>query len=271
MKLKNILRPSLMMTLAVMSQLLLMSSTGARAIMKPLPEPPGPDLMVVSAIYKDPKVIVRIKNAGNVGAPPSVLAVLLLKRFEAGSTKPEALTFKLPVLFPGQIIDRTYEIGNSPFTDNGALAVSLDYENEINESDERNNYKKVSLPPLPDLVIQSVELVDNKATVTILNKCEGTAGTSSIRIEIYGLGKNPAVQLGWDVGIPPIDGKGVFKKIIFVPGSSDESSPQTFKGRKVRFVVDAHNKLKEAVETNNWWETGAAPFPDPANSCNPAK
>ena len=45
----------------------------------------------------------------------------------------------------------------------------------------------------------------------------------------------------------------------------------TFSGRYVRVEVDETNKIKEAVETNNWWETGAAPFPDPVNSCDPPK
>jgi hypothetical protein len=39
-------------------------------------------------------------------------------------------------------------------------------------------------------------------------------------------------------------------------------------GRYIRVEIDAFNQLKEAVDTNNWWETGAAPFPDAANSCD---
>jgi hypothetical protein len=39
--------------------------------------------------------------------------------------------------------------------------------------------------------------------------------------------------------------------------------------RYIRVEVDSDNTIKETIETNNWWETGAAPFPEPSNSCNP--
>ncbi len=73
MKLKNVLRASLMMTLALMCQLPLVFTTGAHAIRKPSPEPPQPELTVVSAIYDEPEVIMRIKSVGDAASPVDTL------------------------------------------------------------------------------------------------------------------------------------------------------------------------------------------------------
>lgn len=268
MKLKTILRPSLIMTLVVMCQLPLTFTTGARAMMKPSPEP-RPDLTILSAIYKEPKVSVRITNAGDAAAPPSVVAVLLLKRLQPGTNKPEAIGFPIPALSPGQIIDKTFNIGNNPFTDNGALAVRVDYKNQILESDERNNYKKVSIAPLPDLVIQSVELNNTKATVTVFNKCNGRSDAAKLEMLLYLGPKKSGGGGGVSTDVPPLVGN-TGAKIVIDLNVSKISIP-SFNGRYLRLDIDPSNKIKEAVETNNWWETGAAPFPDPVNSCNPPK
>jgi hypothetical protein len=258
-----------MMSVAVMCQLQLIFTTSAHAMIKPSPELPQPDLTIVSASYDEPKVKVRIKNAGNKGAPPSVLAVLLLKQIESGTNKPVAFQFKIPGLLPGETVDRTYDIGNDPFTGHGAIEVIVDYKNEIVESDERNNHKKVTLAPLPDLVIQSVEVGTDTATVSVFNKCNASSAASRLNVTIYkGADKKsgPVSLLGEDV--PPLKGNTQAKIILHTLGLASTSS---FKGRYMRLEVDPTNAIKEAVETNNWWETGAAPFPDPVNSCNPSK
>lgn len=268
MKIKTILRASVMMMLAVACALGFLTLTPeAHAMTSPPPEP-RPDLTVVKAIYTDPNVTVTIKNIGDAPAPPSVLAVLLLKKTDPDTGQPEAFQFAVPALSPGQMIEKTANIGNSPFTNNGALAVSVDYKKQIAESDERNNWKSVVVALLPDLVIKSVEIINGTARVYVFNKCKGSAGPAGLYVTVYkGTNNKSGFGGSFSADVPPLAGNtGV---MLVVDPWKYGNSIKSFSGRYIRVEVDDTNELKEAVETNNWWETGAAPFPDPANSCDP--
>ena len=71
-----------------------------------------------------------------------------------------------------------------------------------------------------------------------------------------------------EIDVPALAGKAS-TTVTFPLDSSGKS--KSFIGRYIRLDLDLFDKIKETVETNNWWETGAAPFPDPVNSCNPPK
>jgi hypothetical protein len=272
MKTKNKLISGLIMTLAIVCGLQFLAVSKAHAIVSPRPEP-RPDLIILAAVYKAPEVAVRLRNAGDAGAPASTLAVLLLKKTDPDTNLPVAFQFPIPALAAGQMIDKTFNIGNEAFTDNGALAVKVDYKNQIPESDERNNQKHVTLyhaPLLPDLVIQSVEIVNDKAHVYVFNKCKGDSSQTYFSVIIY---KGADKKSGWESSfgkeVPPLAaGTGM---MFMMDPKEYPIMARSFSGRYVRVEVDETNQIKEAVETNNWWESGAAPFPDPANSCDAPK
>jgi len=273
MKIKTILQASLMMTLVGMCQPQPRAFTPELlAMLRPSPAP-LPDLTVVAAYYKDPNVTVRLRNAGEVPAPPSVLAVLLRKKTDPDTGQPEAFQFPVPALSPGQMIQKTFMIGNKSFTNNGALAVVVDYKNQIAESNEANNKQtiKVAVHHLPDLVIQSVEITNYTATAYVFNKCTGSADPAKLDMTIY---KGADKKSGWEsilgADVPLLAGN-TGAKIIIDLKKYPSVSTTSFGGRHVRLEVDRTEKIKETVESNNWWETGAAPFPDPANSCEPPK
>src|SRR3954471_2016733 len=197
----------LIMTLAIVCGVQFLPVTKARAILNSTPEP-RPDLTILAAVYKAPEVAVRLRNAGDAGAPASTLAVLLLKKIDPDTNSPVALQFPIPPLAAGQMIEKTFNIGNNAFTDNGSLAVKPDYKHEVAESDEHNNEKHVTLyhaPFLPDLVIQSVEIVNDKAQVYVFNKCKGDSAQSYLSVIIY---KGPDKKSGWQSAfgkeVPPL-------------------------------------------------------------------
>ena len=201
-----------------------------------------------------------------------MVAVLMLKKIDPDTGKPEAFGFPVPTLSPGQVIQRTFLIGNKAFTSNGALAVVLDYKHQVDESDEFNNQKSVTVLYLPDLVIQSVEITKDTATVYVFNRCKGGSPAATLDLTTY---KGADKQSGWEsrIGgavVPALAGNTGAKVVLELKKYSSVSTT-TFAGRYVRLEVDLTNKIKEAVEINNWWETGLVPFPDPANSCDAIK
>ena len=269
MKLKRVWRTSLLTTLAAIClQPSPAFTPQIHGMLRPSPEP-LPDLVVILAHYNDPMVTVRVKNVGAAPAGPSVLAVLLLKKTDPDTGKPEAFTFPLGGLAAGASIQRTFSIGNKAFTSNGALAVRLDYKNQIVEVDEFNNQKDVLTITLPDLIIQNVEIVGNTATVHVFNRCTGNGGPAKVDMTIY---KGADKKSGWEsrlsADLPPLMGNSKAAVVIELK-SYPSVSTTTFSGRYVRVEVDLTNQIKEAVESNNWWETGAGPFPDAGNSCSP--
>jgi hypothetical protein len=119
----------------------------------------------------------------------------------------------------------------------------------------------------PDLKVANVQPSGNKATVTVANVCGGKAKAVRVEITIYkGAGKNSGVDLYVSNDLPPLAGNSS-EKYDFNLTSSDKV--HSFDGRYLRVVVDPTDKVKEAIEGNNWWETSEAPFPDAAGSCNP--
>lgn len=271
MKLKTILRLSVMMTLATLCQLQPRAFVPeVFATLRPSPAP-MPDLGIIVASYNDPNVTVRLKNFGEAPAPASMVAVLMLKKIDPDTGKPEAFGFPVPTLSPGQVIQRTFLIGNKAFTSNGALAVVLDYKHQVTESNESNNQTNVTVHYLPDLVIQSAEITNNTATVYVFNKCKGSSAQAMLDMTTYkGADKNSGWESRIGTVVPALAGN-TGAKLIFDLKKYSSVSTTTFAGRYVRLEVDLTNKVKEAVETNNWWETGAGPFPDPANSCDQIK
>ena len=147
----------------------------------------------------------------------------------------------------------------------------LDYKNQITESNESNNKTNVTVLYLPDLVIQSAEITKDTATVYVFNKCKGSSAQSYLDLTTY---KGADKQSGWEStlgkSVPALAGNtGV--KLVFELKNYSSVSTTTFAGRYVRLEVDMTDKINESVETNNWWETSAAPFPDPAKSCDVIK
>jgi len=269
-KIKSI--SGLIMTLAILCGLQFPAVSKARAIVRSRPEP-RPDLTILAAVYKSPEVAVRLRNSGDAGAPASTLAVLLLKKIDPDTNLPVAFQFPIPALAAGQMIEKTFNVGNNAFTDNGSLAVRVDYKHQVVESDERNNQKQVTLyhaPLLPDLVVQSVEIVNDKAHVYVFNKCKGDSGETRLSVIIYkGADKKSGWESAFSKTVPPL-AAGTGMMLVMDPHEYPIIA-KSFSGRYVRVEVDETNQTKEAVETNNWWETGAGPFPDPANSCDAPK
>src|SRR5436190_11743544 len=211
--------PGLIMTLVIAFGLQFLPASKAHSLGGAMPEP-LPDLTILAAVYKAPEVAVRIRNAGDAGAPASTLAVLLLKKTDPDTNLPVALQFPIPALAAGQMIEKTFNIGNNGFTNNGSLAVKVDYKHQVVESDERNNEKHVTLyhpPPLPDLVIQSVEIKDDKAHVYVFNKCKGDSPASYFSVIIY---KGPDKKSGWQStfgkAVPPLPA-GTGMKFVMDP------------------------------------------------------
>lgn len=272
MKLKTILQTNLIMTLAAICMLRFLAMMPiAHASTAPAPEP-RPDLTVLAAVYKAPTVSVRLRNAGDAPAPPSVLAILLLNKIDPDTNLPVAFQFPIPSIGAGQLLEKTFNIGNSSFTSNGALAVKVDFKNQITESNEHNNQKHVVnyQPLLPDLVIKSVEIIEGAASIYVFNKCMGSSSKTRLEVTIYkGNNNKSGFASSLSADVPEIAGNtGV---TLLVDPMSYSTMTKSLTGRYIRVEVDAFNQLKEAVDTNNWWETGAAPFPDPANSCDSKK
>jgi hypothetical protein len=124
---------------------------------------------------------------------------------------------------------------------------------------------------LPDLKVIDVQIGGNggnKATVIISNECNGDVpASSSIRIKMA-IYKDADKKSGVDYylygNLAPI-AANTNSKSIFVLSSSDKV--KSFNGRYLRVDVDPDNTIKEVVESNNWWETGAAPFPERSGYC----
>jgi hypothetical protein len=129
-------------------------------------------------------------------------------------------------------------------------------------------------PGLPDLKVVDVKISGpggNTATVYVQNVCSGYVLPYRIKVKLTvfkGAAKSSGADLykyvvleAWSTTPKDTGSKGVFVL------SSDKI--KSYNGRYIRVDVDPDNTVAETIDTNNWWETGAAPFPDPSNSCNP--
>jgi len=265
MKIRIIIWVTLMMALTGMDQ------PRVRAFTTASPAPLA-DLTIVFAKYNEPNVLVRLKNAGDTPTPAFVLAILLLKKIDPDTGKPEAFQFPMPAIPAGQTVQKDFLIGNKPFTSNGALAVVLDYKYQVVEENEFNNRGDVAAPSdLPDLVIKSVEIKDNAAFVTVLNRCKGYSGPTTVELTIYkGVDKASGWQSSFSEKLPVL-APNTTAKVVLDLKKHPSVSATTLNGRYLRVEVDLLGEIKETVEGNNWWETGAAPFATPGNSCDPPK
>jgi hypothetical protein len=128
---------------------------------------------------------------------------------------------------------------------------------------------------LPDLKVVDVKISGpngNTATVYVQNVCSGYVMPSHIRVKLT-IFKGAAKTSGADLytyGVLqpwPTTPKDTGSMGVFALTHLDKFT--SYKGRYIRVDVDPDNKVAETIETNNWWETGAAPFPDPSNHCSP--
>lgn len=129
-------------------------------------------------------------------------------------------------------------------------------------------------PGLPDLKVVDVKISgpgENTATVYVQNVCGGYVIPSHIRVKLTifkGADKASGADLytygelqGWSTTPKDTGSKGVFALTSLFKIKS-------YHDRYIRVDVDPDNTVAETIETNNWWETGAAPFPDPSNHCS---
>lgn len=120
---------------------------------------------------------------------------------------------------------------------------------------------------LPDLRITKFSIEGSKISVQVTNQCQGVTPMVRLSMVIYkGEDKNSGADLIVENDVPPLKGGAQVNVQLNVTGTKFDSG---IGDRFYRLEVDSTNKVKEAVETNNWWEKGAVPFPDPANVCEP--
>ena len=126
---------------------------------------------------------------------------------------------------------------------------------------------------LPDLKVTDVQIGGNggnKATVIISNACNGdvqASGSIRVKLTIYkGADKSSGVDYYTYGNMAPLAGN---TSSNFITMLSHLDKAQSFNGRYLRVDVDPDNTIKEIVESNNWWETGAAPFPEHSGYCSP--
>jgi len=123
---------------------------------------------------------------------------------------------------------------------------------------------------LPDLRINSVKVNGIKADVEVWNRCKGDAPASRLRVELYaGSTKESGVYKIFEIDVPPIAGET--KTTVTPDATSIGGIKYTFEGKYYRLSIDPHDKIKETVEGNNWFEKNSAPFPDSATSCEIVK
>jgi len=158
-----------------------------------------------------------------------------------------------------------------------------DPENKIKETVEGNNWIEKNVAPfpdsatscsvappppanaLPDLRITNVTISGSKMYVEITNQCKGAAAANRLRLDLNdGPTKGSPGGLEMEDDVPAIS-PGAKATVTF---DLKGSKYATFGDKYYRLDVDVYNKVKETIETNNWWEKGAIPFPDAAGSCN---
>ena len=123
---------------------------------------------------------------------------------------------------------------------------------------------------LPDLRINSVKVSGTKAVVEVWNRCKGAAPKSRLKLKLYkGSSKESGEAMIFEFDVPAIAGGA--KTTVTIDIASSTAVTYTFEGKYYRFEIDPSNKIKEAVEYNNWFETTSAPFPDSESSCAPVK
>jgi hypothetical protein len=130
-------------------------------------------------------------------------------------------------------------------------------------------------PGLPDLKVVNVKISGpggNTATVYVQNVCSAYVIPSHIRVKMTifkGANKSSGADI-YTYGVLQAGSttpKDTGSKGVFTLTSFDKI--KSYNGRYIRVDVDPDNTVAETIETNNWWETGAAPFPDPSDHCNP--
>ncbi len=126
---------------------------------------------------------------------------------------------------------------------------------------------------LPDLKVKDVQVSSNggkTVTVLISNVCNGDVPKSTlirVRLIVHNdLSSTSKVIATVEGDMGPLKANTIAAHSFPLPPSKTMMS---FSDRYLRVEVDVNNKIKETIETNNWWETGAAPFPDGSDHCKP--
>jgi hypothetical protein len=120
---------------------------------------------------------------------------------------------------------------------------------------------------LPDLRITKVSINGSKMDVEVTNMCKAAAGGNRLVLLLNeGPDKKskPGEQVELDV--PPL--KGGEKTTLTYDMLQYGSKYTTFMGRYYHLLVDGTNKVKETEEGNNYYDTGAIPFPNGPHSCD---
>ena len=117
----------------------------------------------------------------------------------------------------------------------------------------------------PDLKVgMPAKPTDKTATVTIFNKCKGSAAATRVRMSIY---QGTAFLRTMEMDVPPL-APGAKTEVTFQIPASD-SKIKTLADKSFKIEVDPYNKIQEASEGNNWWKSNEQPFPDKGGYCDP--
>ena len=122
---------------------------------------------------------------------------------------------------------------------------------------------------LPDFRITSVKIDGGKLTATVTNQCKAKAPNSRLRLEVYkGPTKDSGAASYLENDVPAL-AAGAQTTVTFDLATVSTLQYKLFTRHYYRLDMDPLNKIKEMSEDNNWYEKDSAPFPDPANICNP--
>jgi len=117
---------------------------------------------------------------------------------------------------------------------------------------------------LPDLRITSVTFNGDKGLVEVTNRCKGAAAKSALGLTVYkGSSKDSGGLAGTGYDVPALAPGAKFVASIDLSKYGGVSKYYTL-------AIDTGFWVKEAVETNNWWNKDGQPPPDLAGSCEPS-
>lgn len=121
---------------------------------------------------------------------------------------------------------------------------------------------------LPDLRIMSVVINGGTMDIEVANMCKGGAGSNRLVLAILdGPDKKSKGGVQYELDVPLL--KGGEKTTLHFDIEKYGGKFTSFAGRYYHLLVDATNKVKESQEGNNYYDKGAAPFPNGPHSCDP--
>lgn len=124
----------------------------------------------------------------------------------------------------------------------------------------------------PDLKAGLVSAGGTKAVVRVLNVCKGDAPASRVRVSVAGGPQKNTPGTVFEEDVPPLlgtastqPGRRSADVVITLDGSA---AVKSFDNKYIRIDADPFDRVREASETNNWWEPKAQPFPEPSGYCD---